>query len=139
MNFVSKVNIKMFQLGTCLDFAECFISMITNEKRGYNKVMINFDRYGPKSLNSKAQAVCSKRLLSVQCNICHTTKIEHLENKNFISSIETKSDLIEYLSKKLKQNLTMSFVVVYGNRTLSNVHHLVKTFYVTVMRRQTLG
>lgn len=128
MNFASKVNIKIFQLGPCLDFAECSISMITNEKRGYNEVMINLDRYGSKSLKSKAQAVCSKWLLSVQYNICHTTKIEHLENKNFISSIETKSDLIEYFSKKLKQNLTMNFVVVYGNTTLTNVHHLVKTF-----------
>lgn len=128
MNFASKVNIKIFQLGPCLDFAEYSISMITNEKRGYNEVMITLDRYGSKSLKSKAQAVCSKRLLSVQYNICHTTKIEHLENKNFISSIETKSDLIEYFSKKLKQNLTINFVVVYENTTLTNVHHLVKTF-----------
>ena len=57
MAFVNKVNIKNFQLGTCLDFAECFISMIKNETRGNKEV-----RYDPKSLKSNTRAARTKIL-----------------------------------------------------------------------------
>ena len=66
MNFVSKVSIKIFQLGTCLDFAECMISMITNETIGNNEVRIIVDRYNPKSLKLNKQATRTKRLSSVR-------------------------------------------------------------------------
>ena len=124
MAFVNKVNIKTFQLSTCLDFAECFISMITNETIGYNEVRIIFDRYDPKSLKSNTRATRTKGLSSARYKICDTTKIGHLETNNFISSINTKSDLTEYLGKKLEQNLTVDVAVVYGNTTLTNISSL---------------
>ena len=98
MAFVNKVNIKTFQLGTCLDFAECFISMITNETRGYNGVRNIFNKYDPKSLKSNTGGARPKEfhLRDIKFEILH---FGHFETKDFISSIETKCDLTEYLSK----------------------------------------
>ena len=64
--FINKVNIKTLELDTCLDFAECIISMITNETIGNNEVRIIVDRYNPKSLKLNKQATRTKRLSSVR-------------------------------------------------------------------------
>ena len=81
-------SIKTFQLRTSLDFTECSISVITNESRRYNEVRIVFDRYDPKSLKSNTRAAHTKEISSLRYKICHITKIEHLETKDFISPIE---------------------------------------------------
>ena len=95
MTFINKININTLELDTCFDFADCIISMITNETTGNNEFRIILDRYDPKSLKLNTRATCTKRLSSMQYKICDTTKIEHLEIKELTSSIKTQIDLTE--------------------------------------------
>ena len=106
---------------TCLDFAECFVNIINNETKEYDEVRIIFDRYGPESLKSNMRASCTLGLSAVRYKIADNTKIGHLETKEFISYIETKNDLTEYLNKKLQNVLNVDFVVVFGTTTLTNM------------------
>lgn len=103
MAFINKVNIKTFQLRTSLDFTECSISVITNESRRYNEVRIVFDRYNPKSLKSNTRAAHAKEISSLRYKICHTTKIEHMETKDFTSPIEKLKVISKNIFAKNRQ------------------------------------
>ena len=121
MAFVNKVGIKPSQVHICLDFAECLINIINNETKVYDEVRIIFDKYGPELLKVNTRATCTLGLSAVRYKISDNTKIGHLETKEFISSIETKNDLTEYLSEKLQKALNVDFFVVFGTTTLTNM------------------
>lgn len=91
MTFVNKVDIKAYQVHTCLGFVECFINIINNETKKYHEVRIIFDRYNPKLLKSNTRASRSLGLWAVHSKIADNTKTDHLETKEFISSVETKT------------------------------------------------
>ena len=118
MAFVNNVHIKVH---TCLDFAECFINIINSETKEYDEVWIIFDRYDPESFKSNTRASRTLGLSTAHYKIADNTKIGHLEKKEFISSIKTKKDLTQYLSKKFQKVLNMDFVVVFGSITLTNM------------------
>ena len=48
------------------------------------------------------------------CIISDTTIISHLSTKQFLSSIKTKNELTEYLSKKLAHYTAKECVIIYG-------------------------
>ena len=105
MVFVNKVDIKFSQVHTYLDFAECFISIINNEAKSNMmrcELSLN-DRYDPESLKSNTRASRTLGLSAARYKIADDAK--ELETKEFISSIKTKNDLIEHLSKKFKKVL----------------------------------
>ena len=55
------------------------------------------------------------------CIISDTTTISHLSTKQFLSSIKTKNELTEYLSKKLAHYTTKEFVIIYGMRSIHQI------------------
>ena len=82
---------------------------------------IIFHRYDAESFKSNTRGSDTLGLSAVRYKIADNTKIGHLETKRFISSIETKNDLTEYISKKLKKVLNVDFAVVFGTTTLANM------------------
>ena len=82
---------------------------------------IIFHRYDAESFKSNTRGSDTLGLSAVRYKIADNTKISHLETKRFISSIETKNDLTEYISKKLKKVLNVDFAVVFGTTTLANM------------------
>ena len=47
-----------------------------------------------------------------------------MTTKQFLSSIQTKNDLTEYLCKKIELHLDIKYVLVYGNTCISNISNL---------------
>ena len=114
MAFVNAVDIVKSQIKNCKDFVRTFLNIIQSE--------INiFDCYDPQSLKSNTRANRTKGLSAIRYKIADSTKIGHLKTKEFLSSIETKMELTEYLSLKLKETLKIDYVLVYGNCCLTNI------------------
>ena len=67
---------------------------------GYDEVRVVFDRYVQKYLKTQTK-ISRKKGYSTVYRVMDETKINDLETKSFLSSIETKNDLTKYLSNKL--------------------------------------
>ena len=100
MAIVNKINIKKSKVKSCADFADVFIERILDESFGYDEVRVVFDRYVKKSLKTQTRISRTKGYSTVY-RVMDETKIDDLETKSFLSSIETKNDLTKYLSNKL--------------------------------------
>ena len=61
--------------------------------------------------------------------VSDSTKIGHLKTNEFLSAIETKIKLTEYLSKKLNDIMTLDFVVVYGNSCLTYISSINRELF----------
>ena len=100
MAIVNKINIKKSKIKTCADFAEVFVERILDESFGNDKVRVVFDRYVKKSLKTQTRISRTKGYSTVY-GVINETKIDDLETKTLLYSIETKNDLTKYLSNKL--------------------------------------
>ena len=100
MAIVNKINFKKSKIKTCADFAEVLVERILNESFGYDEVRVVFDRYVKKYLKTQTR-ISRKKGYSTVYRVMDETKIDDLETKSFLSSIETKNDLTKYLSNKL--------------------------------------
>ena len=89
MAIVNKINIKKSKIKTCADFAEVFVERILDESFGNDKVRVVFDRYVKKSLKTQTRISRTKGYSTVN-RVMDETKIDVLETKSFLSSIETK-------------------------------------------------
>ena len=88
-----------------------------------------FDHYKHDSLKKKTRSGRTKGCSSVQYKVLDSTKIEHLETKDFLSSIETKQELTKYLSGKLSQHLSKDFVIVLNGNVTSNMSDLDENLF----------
>ena len=128
MSFVDAVDIQKFQIKNWSDFVKCFLNIIKTETNGYNEGRIIFDRYDQKSLKANTSANPIAGLSVVHYEVSDSTKIGHLKTNEFLSAIETKIKLIEYLSKKLN-DMTLDFVVVYGNSCLTYISSINRELF----------
>ena len=128
MAFVNKVNIKKNHIRNCEEFATCFIDIIDKETAEYYEVCIVFDRYQKDSLKGNTRAARTaartKGYSAVHYKASNATKIDHLETKDFLSSIETKKESTQYLSLKLNQHFVKDYVMVFDNTVLTNIADL---------------
>ena len=72
------------------------------------------------SLKANTRANQNKNA-SVQYKITDATKIGHDRTKELLSPIETKYELTAYLRHKLKLELNMDYVTVYGRKYQTNI------------------
>lgn len=72
-------------------------------------------------MKPNTRASCTLGLSAIRYKTEDNTDIGHLETKKFISFMDTKNDLTEYLSKKLQRLLNVNFVVFFGTTTLHNM------------------
>ena len=99
MAIVNRISIKKSKIKTCADFAEVFVERILDESFRNDEVRVVFDSYVKKSLKTQTRISRTKGYSTVYW-VMDETKIDDLETKSFLSSIETKNDLIKYLSNK---------------------------------------
>ena len=50
-----------------------------------------------------------------------STRIAHLDTKEFLASIQTKSELTKYLSEKLVQQLKVDYIVIHHKYLITNI------------------
>ena len=95
--------------------------MINHQASVYDEVRVIFDRYETRSLRSITRTYRTKGLSAVHYKVSDATKIDHLETKQFLSSINIKN---EYLSKQTAHQLEKDYVIVYGKSCLTNLPDL---------------
>ena len=87
----------------------------------YHGECIVFDHYQEKSLKGGTRATRTKGYSAVHYKVSDATKIDHLKTKDFLSSIEAKKELTQYLSLKLSQHFVKDYVVVFDKTVLTNI------------------
>ena len=85
----------------CSDFAQAFIHSITKIMSGYKEGRVIFDRYIENSLKSQTRNKRSGWVEPVRFDINDSTNIKLIPLKTFLSHIDTKAKLTEYLGKAL--------------------------------------
>ena len=103
--------------------------------QGYTEGRVIFDRYISNSLKSQTRAKLNVNIESVKFNIYDKTNIKMVPLKTFLSHIETKSQLTEYLGKALLQKYRLSekdLIDVYGTSCYPNKENL----YASEVSRQ---
>ena len=120
MALVNKIDIKKSKIKTCLEFSDHFIKIVKRESTGFNEVRVVFDRYDETSLKNYTRSKRHKGE-AVHYKVYDSTQIGHLTSKQFLSSVKTKNELTIYLSKKLKDQLNVDFVIVFGNTCITNL------------------
>ena len=71
--------------------------------QGYTEGRVIFDRYISNSLKSQTRAKLNVNIESVKFNVYDKTNVKMVLLKTFLSHIETKSQLTEFLGKALLQ------------------------------------
>ncbi|XP_066919527.1 uncharacterized protein [Clytia hemisphaerica] len=130
MAVVNRVDIKKRNIRSCADFASSFIEIIDNDTADFDEVRIIFDEYRSKSLKNSTRANRTKGCSSVHYKVTDSTRIEHLSTKEFLSSIETKQELTQYLSLKLSEHLVKDFVIVFKETVFSNIPDLNQELFI---------
>jgi len=107
---------------TCKDFAEVFVQRLVHLSRSYDEIRLIFDRYVQGSLKHKMTA---KRTggNEVQYHVDDTVNLANIPLKQFLSHIQTKSELTDYLADKTLKHFSqhqVSFTVVSGTEAKSN-------------------
>ena len=110
-------------LMTCKDLKDQFIERLSNESSGFSEVRIVFDRYIDGSLKEQIR---EKRTSGKSgCYIVKdSTTLAGLTMKQFLSHIQTKSDLTAYLSEYAIHelaNMGRRFVVMFETKSISNI------------------
>ena len=62
-----------------------------------------------------------KQFIAVHYKVDDSTKIAHLDTKEFLTSIQTKSEFTKYLSEKLVQQLKVDYVVIHHKCLITNI------------------
>ena len=113
---------KTDSMKTCKDFAEVFVQTLVHLTRSYDEIRLIFDRYVQGSLKQKMRA---KRTggNEVHYHVDDTTNLASIPLKQFLSHIQTKSELTDYLAQKTLKYFSqhqVSFTVVSGTEAKSN-------------------
>ena len=66
----------------------------------------------------------TKQFNAVHYKVTHSTRIAHLNTKEFLASIQTKSELMKYLSEKLVQQLKADYAVFHQKCLITNIPDL---------------
>ena len=91
------------KMTTCADFAQAFVSVIKKILHEYDEGRVIFDRYIEHSLKSQTRVKRTSGKDPVKFQVNDTTNIKNVPLKTFLSHIETKAQLTEYLGKVLLQ------------------------------------
>ena len=89
---------------TCKDFAEVFVQRLVHLSMSYDEIRLLFDRYVQGSLKHKMRA---KRTggNEVQYHVDDTINLAKIPLKQFLSHIQIKSELTDYLADKTTDKL----------------------------------
>ena len=123
MALVNKTDTKKSKIKTCREFSDHFIKIVKRESTGFNEIRVVFDRYDETSLKNYTRSKWNKRE-AVHYKVYDSTQIGYLTLKQFLSSVKTKNELTIYLRKKLKDQLNVDFVIVFGNTCITNLDDL---------------
>ena len=126
MAIVNKISIELPQnkINTVQDFGDHFVKRVAGESRGFEHVLLVFDRYDfPMSLKAmtRDQRTNGKQ---VQFRLAHNTDIGKLKTKMLLSHVKTKVTLTKILAERAEEAFTASeasYTVVYGETIKSNM------------------
>ncbi|CAB4011170.1 Hypothetical predicted protein [Paramuricea clavata] len=88
------------KMTTCADFAQAFVSVIKKILHEYDEGRVIFDRYIEHSLKSQTRVKRTSGKDPMKFQVNDTTNIKNVPLKTFLSHIETKTQLTEYLGKR---------------------------------------
>ena len=113
---------KLDAMRTCKDFPDAFVWQIMHATESFSPICVVFDNYVDSWLK---ETMRKKRTgeVTVRYKVNDKTRLEHLSLKSFLSHIQTKNELMAYLSKKVAavcEKAGKVYVVVYHNRCESN-------------------
>ena len=114
---------KTTTMAYCSDFAQAFIHSISKIMSVYKEDRVIFDRYIENSFKSQTLNKRSGVFEPVRFDINDSTNIKLVPLKTFLSHIDTKAKLTEYLGKALFayfSDLEKNLIVVYGTSTYAN-------------------
>ena len=105
------------------DFADRFVDRIARISSGFEQVRLVFDRYVKDSLKARTR---HKRTSGneIRYQVSDVTNIENITLKQFLSHIDTKQDLTNYLTKYAKDHLHnrgKKYVVTHDLTSESNI------------------
>ncbi|CAG9761624.1 unnamed protein product [Ceutorhynchus assimilis] len=107
---------------TCKDFANVFVSMLTELSKAHDEVHLIFDTYKENSLKHITRTKRTKKYSGACYHVSDGSIIQNITLKDFLSNIKTKMELTEYLAKKVLGCGNFKHVVVsYNNNTISNM------------------
>ena len=114
---------KTSEIKTCKNCSNKFNDMIMRETVDCDEIRVIFDRYVSNSLKG---ATRGKRCDgdATKYKVTDTTNIEGISMKSFLSHVETKHYLIEYLANNLMTQFIQAkkhFVIVYHDISISNI------------------
>lgn len=118
--------IKTDQMRTCHDFAQSFISILSNLASNYNEVRLVFDTYLNTSLKEQTRKKRTKGK-STYYQIRDSSIIKNISLKDFLAHIKTKAELTEYLAikcldhSKSSMNRLKKFIVTFGTESKGNI------------------
>jgi len=110
-------------MDTICDLGDAFVKRTDGLTRKYAEGRVIFDRYITGSLKEKTRVKRAGSTQPVKFIIQGQMSIRNVSMKLLLSHTSTKSQLTEYLGKRLLDHFAGSdkgFVVVYGTSTLSN-------------------
>ena len=105
----------------CLEFASNFMDVIDKQASGFQEVRVIFHRYDTDSLKNVTREDRIKQFIAVHYKVDDSTKIAHLDTKEFLTSIQTKSEFTKYLSEKLVQQLKVDYDVIHHKCLITNI------------------
>ena len=111
------------------------VEAIDRMLQGYAEGRVIFDRYIGNYLKSQTRAKLNVNIEFVKFNVYDKANIKMVPLKTFLSHIETKSQLTEYLGKTLLQKYRLSetdLIDVYGTSCYPNKENL----YASEVSRQ---
>ena len=124
MAIVNKIGIKKSGIKNCLEFASNFMDIIDKQASGFQELRVIFDRYDTDSLKNVTRKDRTKQFNAVHYEVTDSTIITHLDTKEFLASIQTKSELTKYLSERLVQQLKVDYVVIHHICLITNIPDL---------------
>ena len=104
---------------TCQDSADSFLAIICIIATNYDEVRLVFDRYMKTSLEEQMRTKRTKGK-SIYYHVKDTTLLWNISLKYFLSDIQTKAELTEYLADKVvchnesSNNRLKEFMVTSG-------------------------
>lgn len=114
---------KSSEVKSCGDLAKEFYSMIKKKYKLFDEIHVVFDTYLERSLKNFTRCKRQGSELPTQFKICTDTNIQNTTMKKLLSHSKTKSDLSEFLSRKIieyGQNDGMKMVVSFKNQAYSS-------------------
>ena len=137
------------EMSNALHFAKRFVDIVANMSDSYEKVRIVFDQYLPGSLKETTLQRRTLKTTPVYYHINDNAEIRDL--KTFLSHVNTKAELAEYLSDKLishyqnkpKRVIVMQHTTMKANHSSSDIvsmpemamgqHNLEKGYHLVLL------